>query len=185
MDSIDNLRTSSLAPLLDKRTGVLSRSEHLTIAEVPLFTLNQIAVWPERIDSVSRQFYARLGSGSPPRRWTSVFNDEQAVLWLEPLKFWQIGGEQPSMEAGDGAILDLSHSRTWVRISGKDSQSVLSANVPIDLRPGKFDVGAVASTIMHEVGITIWRSDQGYELFLPRSFSRALTEMLVGADAST
>jgi len=55
---------------------------------------------------------------------------------------------------------------------------LLNRNLPLDLRPSSFPVGSVASTVFHYVGVTLWHSDEGFELFLPRSFAVSLWELL-------
>ena len=102
-----------------------------------------------------------------------------AVLRIEPLKWWIIGaGESIALEAEQGACLDLSHSRTHVRISGSNVTDLLNRLLPLDLREQQFSVGSVASSSMHHIGVTLWRSSQGYELFLPRGFALAAWEIL-------
>lgn len=55
---------------------------------------------------------------------------------------------------------------------------LLNRHLPLDLREGAFPLGSVASTAFHHVGITVWRSEAGYELFLPRGFAVSLWELL-------
>ena len=38
---------------------------------------------------------------------------------------------------------------------------------------------SVASTAFHHVGVTLWRSVEGYELFLPRGFAVSLWQGLL------
>ena len=40
-------------------------------------------------------------------------------------------------------------------------------------------VDQVASGGIHHVGVTLWRSKTGYELFLPRGFAESLWELLI------
>jgi len=40
-------------------------------------------------------------------------------------------------------------------------------------------VGSVASSVTHHVGVTLWRSQDGYELFIPRGFALSLWEGFV------
>ena len=46
----------------------------------------------------------------------------------------------------------------------------------LDLRDEAFPVGSVASSVIHHVGVTLWRSAEGYELFIPRGFALTLWE---------
>ena len=105
------------------------------------------------------------------------------MLRVEPLKWWVIGKEISNLTVEEGSILDLSHSRTQVRISGKDSISLLNRHLPIDLRELSFPINSVASTAFHHANVTLWRSKNGYELFLPRAFALSLWEVLLESAA--
>ena len=80
----------------------------------------------------------------------------------------------------DAKELDLSHSRTHVRVTGDQAQVCLNRLMPIDLRLNACPIGSVMSTSFHHVAITIWVSESGtYELFIPRGFALSLWEILV------
>ena len=49
----------------------------------------------------------------------------------------------------------------------------------MDLRDDFFPVGTVASSALHHVGITLWRSNDGFDLFLPRGFALSTWEILI------
>ncbi|MBT5980063.1 MAG: hypothetical protein HOG65_02320 [Acidiferrobacteraceae bacterium] len=83
------------------------------------------------------------------------------------------------MSADSGATLDLSHSRTHIRISGPEASTCLNRFIPIDLRESHFTDGQVASSGFHHVGVTLWRSPTGLDLFVPRGFALSLWEMLL------
>ena len=83
------------------------------------------------------------------------------------------------MTASEAVTVDLSHSRTRVRLQGDDVTAVLNSFLPLDLRPASFPVGAVASTAFHHCGVTLLRSENCYELFLPRGFALSLWELLM------
>lgn len=180
MDKINHLRLSALAPLLQGDSHYLHQSEHLEIVERPNFTLHQIAVWPDSVAAVASDIASRFGTtAAKPGCWRALLTEEETVLWIEPFKFWQIGGEVPSFEPHEGHVLDLSDSRTWIRLSGAEAQAALSSRLPVDLRFENFSVGSVASTVVHGVGVTIWKSGAGYEMLLPRSFARSIAELIL------
>ena len=60
-----------------------------------------------------------------------------------------------------------------------DSTTLLNRHLPIDLRENSFPLNSVASTAFHHCSVTLWRSVEGYELFLPRAFALSLWEILV------
>ena len=49
----------------------------------------------------------------------------------------------------------------------------------LDLGEASFPMGSVASSATHHVGVTLWSSAEGYELFMPRGFALSLWEGLV------
>lgn len=138
----------------------------VTLTEVPDLCLHQMAAWPDTLADVGELVAKQAES-------------EQAhALRIEPLKWWLVGCAAAELDPEQGTVLDLSHSRVRVRVAGECAADLLNRHLPLDLREGAFPVGSVASTVFHHVGITLWRSEAGYELFLPRGFALSLWEML-------
>ena len=138
----------------------------------------QVAAWANSHASVARQIQAITGSAAPgPCRAGTGANG--TALRIEPLKWWLFGCEAPALASADGAIADLSHARTVVTLDGPDAAACLMRHLPLDLRDEAFPVGSVASSALHHVGVTVWRSDAGYVLFLPRGFALSLWELLL------
>lgn len=156
------------------RTGVV-------LEDVRGLVLHQVAAWPETIDAVgklvAKSIGARAGAAAGP--CSAAVGSGGAMLRIEPLKWWLYGVAAPQLDAEQGATLDLSHSRTHLRVSGDDAAEFLNRHFPLDLRPGSFPVGAVASSATHHVGVTLWHSGDGYELFVPRGFALSLWEGFV------
>ena len=146
--------------------------------------LHQLAAWPESLDQVGNLAAGKLGLNeySGPS-YASVKSDENfdevAMLRIEPLKWWVYGAPAPELGPELGATLDLSHSRTHIRVTGSDAATVLNKHLALDLREQSFAINSVASTVFHHVGVTLWRSVAGYELFIPRGFALSLWEPLV------
>lgn len=148
------------------------------LGEVPVAVLNQIAAWPDTVDGVGARAAEAAGVDAPPGPGAATAGDRGAVLRVEPLKWWLYGVAAPAVDPAEGATLDLTHARTQVRVTGPRARECLNRLVPLDLRDGPFPVDSVAATGMHHVGITLWRSRDGYELFLPRGFAVSLWEAL-------
>ena len=140
--------------------------------------LHQIAAWPEtikQVEEVAAQTVDAEGAPSPGR---CVVGNAGTILRVEPLKLWLLGVEARPLDATLGATLDLSHSRTQLRLTGPRAAELLNRLLPIDLRDSNFRVDAVVSSAMHHVGVTLWRSTAGYELFMPRGFALSTWEVL-------
>jgi len=130
---------------------------------------------------LARQVGARADAAAGPG--TATASGTGAMLRIEPMKWWLVGVEAPAFDAAQAVTLDLSHSRTQVRVSGDDAAEFLNRHFPLDLREASFPVGSVASSATHHVGVTLWRSADGYELFIPRGFALSLWEGFVESAA--
>ena len=161
--------------------GLLGDGEKagVILEDVKDLVLHQIAAWPDTIDAVGQQAAKAAGSQSAPGPCKAEAGKAGTLLRIEPLKWWLLGAEAPEVEAEQGATLDISHSRTRIRIGGADAAEFLNRHLSLDLRENSFPLGSVASTVIHHVGVTLWRSADGYELFIPRGFALTLWEGFV------
>ncbi len=159
----------------------------VTLKLIPDLDLWQVAAWPDTLLSVARQLAAEFGQDSASDIGMALSSDASAMLRIEPLKFWLLGKKPPEFDAGQAVVLDLSHSRTRLSVSGPKAAELLNGYLPLDLRDKSFAPGSVASTAFHHVGVTLWRTRQldqtlhqsaCYELFLPRGFALSLWELL-------
>ena len=158
--------------------GILDEdgSAGIKIEEVRDLVLHQVAAWQDSIEQVGKQVAKKSGCKSAPGPCRAEAGKKAAMLRIEPLKWWLVGSEAEALDAEKGATLDISHSRTQIRISGEEAASYLNRHLSLDLREDSFPVGSVASTAIHHVGVTLWRSEQGYELFIPRGFALSIWE---------
>lgn len=138
--------------------------------------LHQIAAWPATLDAVGSLAAGAAGADLAPGPLQATVGSQGTLLRIEPLKWWLFGTRAPEVDPEQGNTLDVSHSRTHIRVTGKKATDFLNRHFPIDFRESSFPVGSVASTFTHHVGVTIWRSDEGYELFIPRGFALTLWE---------
>ena len=156
----------------DQSAGVILEDIHDLI-------LHQVAAWPDTVDAVGEQAAKAAGSKTAPGPCQAEVGKNASLLRIEPLNWLMIGAEAPELDAQQGATLDISHSRTQIRVTGSEAVSFLNRQLSLDLREDSFPVGSVASSVIHHVGVTLWRSEQGYELFIPRGFALSLWEGMV------
>ena len=161
--------------------GIFGKQDSLGIelSEVRNLILFQVGAWPNTLNDVGTKVSKLLNLAEYPKANKASSISEVSMLRVEPLKWWVIGKEISDLTVGEGNILDLSHSRTQIRISGKNSISLLNRHLPIDLRELSFPINSVASTAFHHVNVTLWRSKNGYELFLPRAFALSLWDVFL------
>jgi len=141
--------------------------------------LHQVAAWPATLVAVGEKAAREAAVEAAPGPGRAAVGKRGALLRIEPLKWWMFGAAAPALTPEEGATLDLSHSRTHLRIEGPRAASLINRHLPIDLRETAFPVGAVAASVLHHVGVTLWRSQDGFELFLPRGFALSLWDVLL------
>ncbi|WP_196503219.1 sarcosine oxidase subunit gamma [Aestuariivirga litoralis] len=82
------------------------------------------------------------------------------------------------------SIVDQSHGRVVIRISGTKARVMLAKGMPLDLHPDVFAVGQSAQTQMAHVGIHVTRTAKDeFEISVFRGFSESLWEWLCTASA--
>ena len=154
-------------------------SSGVTLEELAGLQLHQVAAWPDTLETVGKLTATAMALDEFSMPGQASGNHECAILRIEPLKWWLLGTTPPKLDAGLGATLDLSHSRTRLRISGVDTLPLLNRVLPLDLREQQFPVGKVASSAVHHVGVTLWRNELGYELLIPRGYAISVWEILL------
>ncbi len=168
----------------------------VSLSEIHAMRLHQIAAWPQTMDLVAAQAAQAAGVTAAPPAGTAAASASAALLRIEPLKWWLVGRQESThkstwgsaeaplkLPAEHGAVLDLSDSRVQVRITGAQAAALLNRHLPLDLRAAAFPRGAVAGSALHHVGITLWHSADGYELFIPRGFALFVWQMLLRSAA--
>ena len=91
-----------------------------------------------------------------------------------------------SLKPADGSLIDLSHGRTALTISGSKAERVLSKLYAIDFALAAFPTGTGLSTAHHTIFTQIYRDDeQTFTLFVFRSFARAFWHTLQRAAEET
>ena len=147
--------------------------------ELKNLKLYQIAFWPNTQKDLEANLLRLTNIKSIPKPNRSIFYNNIALLRIEPLKVWLLGSEAPPLQPKEAVVLDLSHSRLHLQISGPQTTALLNSFLPIDLRKAAFPQGKSISTSFHHVGITLWRTKAEYNLFIPRGFALSLWELLL------
>jgi methylglutamate dehydrogenase subunit D len=116
---------------------------------------------------------AFLGMGR--ERWLTVTETDGASFTNDLAE--NLGGLASVIEQTDGLAL--------LRISGPRARATFAKGLPIDLHPAAFAVGAVATTHLAHIGVTIWAVDDvpTFDVALFRSFAGSFWHWLSGAAA--
>ncbi|OWV84210.1 sarcosine oxidase subunit gamma [Rhizobium sp. R635] len=98
---------------------------------------------------------------------------------------WFVAGDEPLLPAsldalaaalaGKAFVMDQSHGRVRISISGRSSRLLLSKGTAIDLDPAVFPEGSAAMTMVGHISVQIARTgDDSFELMVLRSFAESL-----------
>ena len=150
----------------------------LIFREIKDLNITQIAAWPDTLDNIEVKLSKIINSINTPSFNQSISFENIHVLRMEPLKWWLICKED--IEISDGATkLDLSHAFTSLEIKGDAVKKFLNRHLPLDFRDHSFPINTIASSAIHHVSVKIWRTNQGYRLFIPRGFALSIWEILL------
>jgi sarcosine oxidase subunit gamma len=108
---------------------------------------------------------------------------------------WFVAGDAPLPSAGLDAltaalagkafVMDQSHGRVRIGISGRFSRLLLSKGTAVDLDPAVFPEGGSAMTMIGHLSVQIVRTgDDSFELTVLRSFAESLWDELTHMAAS-
>lgn len=151
----------------------------LNLAEIKIDSLIQVAAWTDSFSDVAALIAQHTGINKAPTANKFAQNNTATVLRTEPLKWLILNHSAPELSSQQGTLLDLSHGRVHIRISGKAAQEFLNRHIPTDLREHHFKVGEIASTNSQSIDITLWRCNEGYNLFVQRSFALHFWKLLL------
>lgn len=123
-------------------------------------------------------------------RW--VRGREQVFIWAGPGQ-WLVRGPGSGTElmgrlsdwTANGAVIDQSHSRAVLSVSGPRARDVLAKGFDIDLHPRVFGPGDVALTQAAGISACLWQGDDAptYEVAVPASFAGSFWHWLSSSAA--
>ncbi len=169
----------------------------VVLTERRIVSLVQVAAWPDTLAQVEDTL-ASLTHCAPPQRSSGSSAREGTVLMaIGPGRFL-IESTDPAlaakiaevMPASLGAVTDLSHARSVIRVAGPKAAWVLAKGLAIDLDPLRFPPLEVAQSAIHEVGVLVRRVSadsfgDSFDLYVFRGFALSSWDWLTEAAAET
>ena len=137
--------------------------------------------WGERIDAALVKNTV-VASGTRTWHWYGP------GIWLvcsSGLEEGQLSVELETQLGGAASVVELSHARSILSLSGPKALSALAKLCSLDLHPKIFVAGSCANTTMHHMTVHIARvpGRDDFELHVMRGFAVSLCEALVSASA--
>ncbi len=114
-------------------------------------------------------------SWNGPNSWMIVASDDEAGFAPGEL-FARIQAAVGEL----GAVVDQSHGRCGLRLSGECARAVMEKNTALDLHPRAFGPGRCALTSVAHMNATLVQVDDAptYDLYVARSLARSFAHAL-------
>ena len=159
--------------------GNMANGVGVTLSQPDHVFLGELAAFANGFDAVGKLVTSIKGKDAiafriAANRWFIAGPDGAETAFAAKLK------------PADGSLIDLSHGRTALRISGPKAEWVLAKLYAIDFSLSEFPAGSGLSTAHHNIFTQIFRNDdETFTLFVFRSFARAFWHTLQQAAAET
>ena len=174
------------------RYGRTEASPGAVVSELPAPGLALVTARMGRSADLIAAAEAAFGIAPPttPRRVESA---ALAFVWSGPDRWLAHRASEPpgGMEAllaplaAQAAVVDQSHARTLLRISGPRVRDALAKGVALDLDPRAFRPGDAAMTGVAHIAVQLWQTDEAptYVLSVARSLARSFWSWLEASAA--
>ncbi len=182
-----------VSPLLPRSGGHIVNYTNLRLSERRALTAIQVLSFKGKHEAAAAAIGKALGIECPTRAGISNADEHTQLSWNGP-NSWMIvcsdeaTGRVPGellqilqTAVGDlAAVVDQSHGRCCLRLSGSRARQVMAKNTAIDLHPRAFGPGRCALTSVAHMNATIVQVDDAptYDLFVIRSMARSFAHAI-------
>ena len=171
----------------------MSKSEPVTIAQPPTDVV-QLLARKGRAADVAAAIHSAFAITLPEPGHAA--QGAVTALWIQPEGWFLIAPRGPEgalakavkSAVGDaGSVIDQTHGRSVVTLSGPRARWVLEKFCRVDLHPTAFGPARVASTTIAHLGCTIHQRDAipSYDLIVFSTFLKSFLESLTHAAEET
>ena len=104
-------RISALVSNYQKGVFGKKNKNGLILSEIQNLILYQVAAWPETLNVVGNKMAKVCSLMEYPLANKAIEGKSMAMLRIEPIKWWIIGGKVENILSQEGNILNLSHKK--------------------------------------------------------------------------
>lgn len=160
----------------------------ITLSERRPGSIVEIAVWSNGKKAATAISKA-TGIKNPPALGRTMTSPGNMLLAIGPGRYLAISQDEglaqrlsAKVPAGEGVIVDLTHGRVGIRISGLAAQPLLQKGLSFDLDIAAFPPMATTSSAIHHMGVTVVRIDETcFDVFAMSSFAGSLWDWATDA----
>ncbi len=188
-----NVLPPRVSPLLAIDGDAIIDYKNLRLQERKALTAIQVLAFTNQYQAVAAAISKKLGIECPLTPGLYNANEHTQVAWNGPNSWIIIASDEAAKRkpgelltslqkvVGDlGAVVDQSHGRCGLRLSGKHARKVMAKNTSIDLHPIAFGTGQCALTAVAHMSALVVQVDDtpSYDLFVARSLARSFAHAI-------
>ena len=182
-----------VSPLLPVNGEFIVDYTDLRCQERKSLTANQLLAYAGQYQTAAAAITKALGIECPTEPGICNFDEHTQLVWNGPNSWMAIASDNESgrkpgelletlQKAADdlAAVVDQSHGRCGLRLSGSHARTVMAKNCAIDLHPQAFKAGNCALTQVAHISALLVQVDDtpSYDLFVARSLARSFTHAI-------
>ena len=158
----------------------------VTLRERKNLSIIQVTAWPDTIPTVLTAIGSATGLVLQNKPGLGRVAGEKSVFGFAPGRYFVVSAT-PDLESRLrsaispelGTMVDLTHGRTVIRISGPRSEWILSKLFAIDFSEHAFPIAYGRVTLHHDIHANIQRiDDETFDLYVFRTFARSFWQTL-------
>lgn len=182
-----------VSPLLPIDGDHIVEYKNVSLTERKALTAVQVLCYQGKHEDTAAAIGTATGIDCPTTPGVCNSNEHTQVLWNGPNSWMIIASDADSGRAhGEllntlqqevaklAAVVDQSHGRCGLRLSGIRAREVMAKNTAIDLHPRAFAPGQCALTSVAHMNATVVQVDETptYDLFVARSLARSFAHAI-------
>lgn len=175
-----------VSPLLPINSDAIVNCKGLRLEERTSLTAIQVLAFAKQHAATAKAVTKTLGVECPTKPGVCNSEDGIQVTWNGTNNWIVICEEDDSLLAKlqkavgkKAAVVDQSHGRSGLRLSGVHARAVMAKNCALDFHPDFFKAGNSALTsVAHMNALIIQVDDESYDLFVARSLARSFAHAI-------
>lgn len=160
------------------------------VAEMYGRRLIQATAWAQTAPAMGKTLKKATGCSLPRSVGTIAATDGLTVMRVGPRRFWlgwerrfdlDLTGFTPTI----AAVVELTDSRTILRIDGPHTRDVLAKGLPIDTDRSALPPGTFVQSVIAHIPVLVHQApsvgDEAFEIYVPSGYARSFLDWLVVA----
>lgn len=160
------------------------------VAEMYGRRLIQATAWAQTAPALGKALKKATGCTLPRSVGETAVTEGLTVMRVGPRRFWLAHERRFDLDLSGfttaiAAVVELTDSRTILRIEGRHTRDVLAKGLPIDTHPSAFPSGAFVQSVIAHIPVLVHQppsiNDEAFEIYVPSGYARSFLDWLKDA----